>query len=362
MWFDTTNGYMEKIKMKSQRTILNDVMIMRPIVIFLLIVTHSFTMYTGGSWSLPEGINEVYAYGEIAHIAFSFMLETFVFISGYLFAMQQQRQQKPFTFFLLKKLQRLVVPGIIFSTAYIACFDSEIFKSGGVILEILNGTGHLWFLPMLFCCFIMAYGINTIKGHDNFKFALCFIMSLCSGLLPLSVFRINSACYYILFFYLGMYLYPRRQKIIAKLNLLNVMAFIVLFVVSYIFFSHEKQILSESEMSTIMGKLLRVLGMKMCTMVYSSMGLVMIYVISNYIIKCKNKWQCPLWLISINSICFGVYIYQQFILKFIYYSTPLPQWTGTYFLPWVGCVITMITSIALAKLTTKSKIGRKLIK
>lgn len=138
MWFDTTNGYMEKIKMKSQRTVLNDVMIMRPIVIFLLIVTHSFTMYTGGSWSLPEGINEVYAYGEIAHIAFSFMLETFVFISGYLFAMQQQRQQKPFTFFLLKKLQRLVVPGVIFSTAYIACFDNEIFKSEGIILEILN--------------------------------------------------------------------------------------------------------------------------------------------------------------------------------------------------------------------------------
>ena len=289
MWFDTTNGYMEKIKMKSQRTILNDVMIMRPIVIFLLIVTHSFTMYTGGSWSLPEGINEVYAYGEIAHIAFSFMLETFVFISGYLFAMQQQRQQKPFTFFLLKKLQRLVVPGIIFSTAYIACFDSEIFKSGGIILEILNGTGHLWFLPMLFCCFIMAYGINTVKGHDNFKFALCFIMSLCSGLLPLSVFRINSACYYILFFYLGMYLYHRRQKIIAKLNLLNVMAFMVLFVVSYIFFSHEKQILSEFEMSTIMGKLLRILGMKMCTIVYSSMGLIMLYVTSNYILKCKKN-------------------------------------------------------------------------
>lgn len=114
-------------------------------------------------------------------------------------------------------------------------------------------------------------------------------------------------------------------------------------------------------MSTIMGKLLRVLGMKICTIVYSSMGLVMIYVISNYILKCKNKWQCPLWLISINSICFGVYIYQQFILKFIYYSTPLPQLTGTYFLPWVGCVITMITSIALAKMTIKSKIGRKII-
>lgn len=76
----------------------------------------------------------------------------------------------------------------------------------------------------------------------------------------------------------------------------------------------------------------------------------------------QKKWHCPLWLISINSICFGIYIYQQFIFKYIYYTTPLPQWTGTYLLPWVGCIITMITSITLAKLTIKSKIGRKLIK
>ncbi len=117
--------------MKSQSTVLNDVMIMRPIVILMLIVTHSFTMYTGGSWPLPEGIHEVHAYDEITHITFSFMLETFVFISGYLFGMQQQRQQTAFTFFLLKKLQRLIVPGIIFSTAYIACFNSEKFNSGG---------------------------------------------------------------------------------------------------------------------------------------------------------------------------------------------------------------------------------------
>ena len=352
---------MEKIEIKSQRTILNDVMIMRPIVIFLLIVTHSFTMYTGGAWSLPYGIHEVQAYGEITHIAFSFMLETFVFISGYLFGMQQQRRQKPFIAFLLKKLQRLVLPGIVFSTLYIACFNRGKLNSGGVILEILNGAGHLWFLPMLFCCFIMAYGINTVKGHDNLKLALCFIMSLCSDLLPQLVFRINNACYYILFFYLGMYVYPIRNKIVEKLNIQNIMELIVLFIVSYIVLSYGKQTLLECEISTFTGKLLRILGMKMCTIAYSGIGLFMLFGISNYMLKSKKDWRCPLWLNSLNSICFGIYIYQQFVLIFIYYSTPLPQWTGTYMLPWAGCLITIITSITLAKLTIKSKIGRKLI-
>lgn len=343
--------------MISNRLVLKDVMIMRPIIIFLLIVTHSFTMYTGGAWPLPDGIHEVRAYSEISHVAYSFMLETFVFISGYLFGMQQQRKQSPFSSFIIRKLQRLVVPGILFSVAYIACFNSINFLSGRVILEILNGAGHLWFLPMLFCCFIMAYCINKMKGHDNLKLALCFIVSLFSGLLPVLVFRINNACYYILFFYLGMYLYPRRERIITKLNLTSIIVLAVLYAVSYIAFSQGKQTLSDWEMTSLIGKIIRVLGMKMCTIVYSSIGLIMLYAISNYAVKNRKAWQCPQWLLSINSLCFGIYIYQQFVLKFIYYSTPLPQWTGTYLLPWIGCVITVLASLVLAKLTVKTRIA-----
>lgn len=44
---------------------LNDVMIMRPIIVILLIVMHSFTMFIGGSWALPQGIHEVSIYKEI---------------------------------------------------------------------------------------------------------------------------------------------------------------------------------------------------------------------------------------------------------------------------------------------------------
>ena len=333
---------------------------MRPVVIFLLIVTHSFTMYTGGVWPLPDGIHKVWAYDKITHVAFSFMLETFVFISGYLFGIQQQRKHTPFLTFCLKKVQRLIVPGIVFSIVYIACFSSKDFISKGLILKILNGAGHLWFLPMLFWCFIIAYLINIVKGHNNVKLVICIMLSLCSGLLPLP-FRISNACYYILFFYWGMYIYPRRQKIIDRLNMSNIILLIATFIVSYIAFSHIKHVLSECGMSTLIGKLLCAIGIKMCTIVYSSMGLIMLFAISNYALKRKHEWQCPPWLVSINAICFGIYIYQQFILKFLYYKTPLPQWAGTYFLPWMGCIVTIVTSMILAKLTVQTKLGRKLI-
>lgn len=66
---------------------LEEINVMRPIVIFLLVLVHTFTIYDGG-WSLPEGIESVRAYFWIQKFSFAFMLETFVFISGYILGYQ----------------------------------------------------------------------------------------------------------------------------------------------------------------------------------------------------------------------------------------------------------------------------------
>lgn len=346
--------------MKLQRIVLNDVMIMRPIVIILLIVTHSFTIYSGGTWILPKGIHEVPAYGEITHIAYSFMLETFVFVSGYIFGMQAMRKTVAFKSFFLKKIQRLLVPSIIFSIAYFVCFNNKELSWGEVIISILSGCGHLWYLPMLFWCFLLSYCLNLWKGHDNIKLMLCFCLSICSGLLPLP-FRLGNTCYYLLFFYLGSYIYSKREKIISELKLTKVIAMIIGYIVAYIILSFSKEYLTALECSSLVEKLLRVIGMKLCTIIYSGIGLFALYFAVNYFLKCFPHWQCPLWLTYLNSLCFGIYVYQQFVLKFIYYSTPFPLLAGTYALPWVGCVVTIIASITLAGLTVKTKTGKYLI-
>ena len=94
--------------------------------------------------------------------------------------------------------------------------------------------------------------------------------------------------------------------------------------------------------------------------IYSSIGLAMLFIIIGY--KEKNrKTPLPQWIIKIGNLSFGVYLLQQFILKGLYNYTNLPVVLGCYWLPWVGFVITLISSVLIAFLLVKTKIGRLLI-
>ena len=64
--------------------------------------------------------------------------------------------------------------------------------------------------------------------------------------------------------------------------------------------------------------------------------------------------------VKVDKLCFGVYIYHQFILKILYYNTKIIA-INTPFLPWCSLFVTILTSLLLAYITRLSIIGRKLI-
>ena len=66
-------------------------------------------------------------------------------------------------------------------------------------------------------------------------------------------------------------------------------------------------------------------------------------------------------LINLSGYFYGVYIYQQFILKILYYQTQLPFIVNAYGLPWIATVATIVLSLLLCHFTLKTKIGRFLI-
>lgn len=74
---------------------LSEMDFMRPIVIVLLVMMHSFTMYSVG-WEKPLCIGEVPAYRWIQVITYGCMLEAFTFISGYLFGFQMRKKMRGF--------------------------------------------------------------------------------------------------------------------------------------------------------------------------------------------------------------------------------------------------------------------------
>lgn len=348
--------------MAESKILLNDVVIIRPLAIFLLIVWHSFIIYTGG-WREPIGYEYVESYWWIAKVSYAFMLELFVFISGYVFEYSLQRKNSTFKGVVISKLKRLILPSVLFSVVYyIMFYNTSEFTVGDFIYEIIDGCGHMWFLPMLFWTTIIGYLFHVSKFSRISLFLLAIIMPSLS-LIPLPL-RISSAFYYLLFFYFGMVVFKNRECIIDKYSKSITysaflgLIFIVLFILGSLF---EKVIVPQFSQSTsllIKGGVYIV--SKYVRITYALSGVVFIFLLVNYLLSRKVS-EVPNWIKSLNTTCFGIYLYQQFILQALYYKTDLPIIAGPLILPWVGLVITLILSYLLTKLSLKTKIGRLLM-
>ena len=79
------------------------------------------------------------------------MLESFVFISGYLVGYQVLIKKRELI--IMNKVTRLLVPSILFSLIYWLIFNYNGIVSETFFYDLVNGVGHMWFLPMLFWCF-----------------------------------------------------------------------------------------------------------------------------------------------------------------------------------------------------------------
>lgn len=182
---------------------LNDVAILRLLLIVLLVVYHSFCIFSG-AWSVPDNYLQIPAYGWIAKASYSFMLETFVFISGYLYGYQIRKKgisNITIKNTLIRKAKRLLLPCFFFGIIYYWMFYDLGKPIHDIIYTILNGVGHLWFLPMLFWCFVGIYAVEKIRLSLKITLLLAVIMALCP-FLPFPL-RLTSTMYYFLFFYVG---------------------------------------------------------------------------------------------------------------------------------------------------------------
>lgn len=348
-------------KAETVKKALNDVYVMRPLAILLLVVWHSFIIYTGG-WKEPVAFQPIEEYWWLAKFSYSFMLELFVFISGYVLGLALERKQTTIKSLIVSKIKRLIIPSIIFSTIYYFCFyNLENFTIVGFLWNILNGCGHMWFLPMLFWVTLMAFILDNIKLPQWLKLIGVYFLPILS-LLPIPL-GISSAMYYLPFFYTGILIYRNREsKVREHCNPLICSVLMIVFAFVFIFAT----LISRDVLSIyIDGDLLMLKGIALVCRKYLQLicaisGIALVYCLVNYLIEVRNV-TIPRWLVNINATCFGVYLFQQFILQFLYYKTTLPSLVGAYWLPWVGFVLTLILSYLLTELSLKTKIGRQLM-
>lgn len=201
--------------------IITEIDLIRPFLIILVVLYHSFIIFAGG-WQPVVGYVDIPVYKYISVVSYSFMLEGFVLISGYIYGYQlAEKGIGSFTKLLSKKFLRLLVPAIIWSLIYsLSLFDGQIN-----IITILSGAGHLWFLIMLFWVFIGCFLIYKFRINYCFVWLLLLISALLSSNpLPL---QLNAAMYYIFFFYLGTRMYvwmSDRKSWFAKCSNMQILA------------------------------------------------------------------------------------------------------------------------------------------
>lgn len=204
--------YQSVLSASKQR--LDNVDVIRTILIVLLVFYHSFAIYSGG-WPSIEGFPDIKVYWFLDKLSYAFMLETFVFISGFILGYQVRTKGEDkirIAYLSKSKFKRLILPCVLFSFAYICLFLDIRQPLLYTIYDVFNGVGHMWFLPMLFWCFLFIGIVERIKMPP----ATIIISSLFLSILPYTTlpFRLHLTLYYFPFFYVGYYL--KKNNVILE--------------------------------------------------------------------------------------------------------------------------------------------------
>lgn len=345
-----------KGKSMKERIRLDEVTVMRTILAILIVFMHAFTCYNY-SWPAPEGFIDIPVYKWLARISFAFTLEAFVFISGYLFAFQRITLDRKTSFWALVagKLKRLMLPSIIFSAVYFAMFYQ--YKGlSNLVYSIINGCGHMWFLPMLFWCFIGGWLLEQIKVKDVWKMAFLVCLNLFALItLPL---QLKSAASYMVYFYAGFVVYKHKDALHATITPKRLSWGWALFAVAFTVLRPLRDVLASTGDVSRLVKLAMLVGDNACQLIYASLGVMVFYCAAVYYTK---RHQLKPFTVKLAACCFGIYLFQQFVLQVLYYKTSFPVIVGPYGLPWCGFVIATIFSYFLSELLLKTKMGRLLI-
>lgn len=346
----------------SPKSILSNVSLLRPILLVLLVFYHAFAIYSG-AWDPIEGYPEVPGYWWLDKLSYAFMLEMFVFISGYVFGFQVRtkgEEKLKAKNLLLGKFKRLMIPCMVFSLLYILLFGHITQPVQKTLYGLVNGVGHMWFLPMLFWCFVGVWVIERLHLKAKWVISVLVLCSICS-FLPLPL-RIGTSMYYMVFFYVGYIL--RREDV--SLDRFYTLKHCIVLAVAFCVLFPTLTLLRErlGDMMAVENQLVMKAALTsssiLMRIIYSSVGLAMLFIIIGYKEKDRTT-SLPQWIIKVGNLCFGVYLLQQFILKGLYNYTNLPAVLGCYWLPWVGFLVALAGSLVVAGLLVKTKIGKFLI-
>lgn len=338
---------MSKIFIINEKNRLDDISIIRLFCVIVVVFFHCYgMMFAGAHFPATISIYESIYFILNQCVFINIAMPLFVVVSGYLFEFLLDRGKYPTWGNLLhKKGVRIILPYFVFGIFFMATTNDW------HPLQLFRSYWHLWFLPMLFWCFILGYFISRLKLNVYIE-SLLLLISFCGTFSPKFIpmwFGLHNLSRWFYWFYLGMALYKYRNWIFSHLHRYRL--YLLLFL-CYILVT----ILYPVEYGSDTW--------------YSVLSTTCCIISITYLMKMVdwNKYRITSAAIKLSSYSFGIYIWHNWVALMLISNTckrlfGLENLAANHVVLFPLCfsIITLLISWILSWLLMKSKLGKYLI-
>ena len=340
---------------KSNSPQLINIVILRSFAIIAVVLYHCFCPWLF-AWNWTEcQMRPFYSY--FLECVLVGRMPLFICVSGYLFSylLNERSKYQEFSNFLLNKTKRLLLPCVLFS------FIMSITFKSNPLYDLFYTPYHLWFLKMLFLCFLLTWILGKyVKG----KYQIIFlVLSLGFMILPnIKFFSLGQFFKYYFFFYEGFLFCKYRKKIspyidsktalLVHLSVYTIMCLIV----AYLYYMNQSLINDDIIHINKPIAAIRIL-MRFYTVIVG-------FSIVDYIIINHQSYEGVLFK-KLNNLSYGIYLLHIYFLNVLhdhfFYVFELANNAIGLVCPLVLFIIVFSISIFFTWLFKLTKFGRYIL-
>ena len=201
----------------------------KAILMVLVVLYHSCVFWRENWFDGIKVATHCQTLGAFAQWLNSFHVYGFILVSGYVFAYLKYEKSRysDFNRFLRNKAKRLIVPYWGVALLWVIPISCPIFHYdlNEVVRRYIFGIdpNQLWFLLMLFWCFMIAYLLSNVLRNDLaaiFIGAAAAVIGITGNQVLPDFYQIWSGCSYFPFFILGMKLRQGSWRLFRRVPIL----------------------------------------------------------------------------------------------------------------------------------------------
>lgn len=340
--------------MDSKLPQLKNIIVLRSFAIIAVVLYHCYCpwLYAWDWYSCP--IRGVYSY--IVETVLVGRMPLFVCVSGYLFSHLYIERGKYHSFsgFLLNKIKRLLVPCLSFTALMSLCLQDNYWES------VVGYGYHLWFLKMLFLCFMTCWICASYIHKVRFEMVVLLVAFIMMFMHIPNYFGIGQYFKYYIFFWGGYLFYKYRHKFgflfTRQWLCIILFAYLVLCgICAVIYYIHPEQANSDIIHANISLSIIR--------MILRPLMIVLAFILVDRFIH--NGMLFENVFVSLNKLSYGIYLFHMLFLQsihkyFLFQTTGFAE--SHYILtPIIYFVIITLLSISITSLLKRTSWGTYLI-